>query len=296
VRSNRRVVRGVQARVEHRVRAILRGDDSDVDHSDVDNWNASPRHVDGADMGRRDANGAVGAANLAPTRRVGLRPPGWLQRRGIRVAPGRDGAIAVGVVAIAVAVLVGGWVILDRPRTAAVEPQLLRSAGSTRAPDSGRTVTASGSARALPTGGAIVVDVVGKVRRGGVYQLPSGARVSDAVRAAGGAVAGVDLTNLNLARRLTDGEQIAVGITGAGAAAASPLAVSTGGSSSPGPVDLNSATAEQLDALPGVGPVLAQHILDWRSSHGRFDSVDQLREVSGIGPSKFATLRPLVTV
>jgi competence protein ComEA len=233
---------------------------------------------------------------LAPARGVGYRAAGWLQRRGIRVTPGRHGAIAIGIVAIVVAVLVGGWVVRGRPRTEAVEPQLAPSAALAAPAESGHTQTVAGSARASPTGASIVVDVVGKVRHGGVYELSSGARVGDALRAAGGAVAGVDVTNLNLARRLADGEQIAVGVSGAASAVASAPPTSTGGSSSTGPIDLNSATAEQLDTLPGVGPVLAQHILDWRSSHGRFDSVDQLREVSGIGPSKFATLRPLVTV
>ena len=127
-----------------------------------------------------------------------------------------------------------------------------------------------------------------------MYRLQSGARVQDAVQAAGGATAGADLTPTNLARKLVDGERIAVGLAPAEAAGtAGPDAEVTGSGAL---VDLNTATAEQLDKLPGVGPVLAEHILDWRSAHGRFDSADQLREVSGIGPSKFADLRPLVTV
>jgi competence protein ComEA len=93
---------------------------------------------------------------------------------------------------------------------------------------------------------------------------------------------------------LVDGEQIAVGLAPAQVPGATGSSAGVTGSG--GLIDLNTATAEQLDALPGVGPVLAQHILDWRSAHGRFDSADQLREVSGIGPSKFADLRPLVTV
>ncbi len=123
--------------------------------------------------------------------------------------------------------------------------------------------------------------------------------MDDAVRAAGGALAGVDLSTLNLAQLLADGEQIAVSVVGApggvagvagGAAAGSGSAVVTG------PVNLNSATGAQLDALPGVGPVLAQHILDWRTAHGQFTSIDQLREVSGIGEAKYADLKSLVTV
>ena len=150
----------------------------------------------------------------------------------------------------------------------------------------------SGSASAP----AVVVDVVGKVRRPGVYRLPSGARVTDAVAAAGGVLSGVDPVSVNLARKLSDGEQLVIGLpSGAASAAGGP---STGEVSANGtgtaPVDLNSATTAQLDALPGVGPVLAQRIVDWRTQHGRFASVDQLRSVSGIGDAKFRDLAPLV--
>ncbi|MEU9316990.1 ComEA family DNA-binding protein [Streptomyces sp. NPDC048295] len=145
-------------------------------------------------------------------------------------------------------------------------------------------------------GGRIVVDVSGKVRRPGVRQLPSGARVADALRAAGGVRDGADLTGLNRARVLMDGEQIVVGAPPGPAAVGGPGgAVPSGGGSSPsGPVSLNTATPEQLDTLPGVGPVLAQHIVDYRTQHGGFRSVDELREVNGIGDRRFADLRPLV--
>ncbi|MFF8911806.1 helix-hairpin-helix domain-containing protein [Streptomyces sp. NPDC015032] len=138
----------------------------------------------------------------------------------------------------------------------------------------------------------------GKVRRPGIHQLPSGARVADAIRAAGGARPGADLAGLNRARVLMDGEQIVVGVPpgpqatgGTGGAAAGGT-----GSSGPaaGPVSLNLATVEQLDTLPGVGPVLAQHIVDYRTQHGGFRSVDELREVNGIGDRRFADLQPLV--
>jgi competence protein ComEA len=156
-----------------------------------------------------------------------------------------------------------------------------------------------------------VVDVAGKVRHPGVYRLPPGARVQDAVTAAGGMAAGVDPVSVNLARRLTDGEQLVIGlpappepaISGAGGAASrsgggpagSGGSAGGGGPAGRGPVDLNTASVEQLDALPGVGPVLAQRILDWRSQHGRFDTVDQLSDVAGIGAAKLADLTPLVT-
>jgi competence protein ComEA len=130
------------------------------------------------------------------------------------------------------------------------------------------------------------------VRHPGLVRLPAGSRVDDAVRAAGGAVPRTDLTGLNLARILVDGEQIAVGI----AVRVPPPGTSGSSGAGAGLINLNSATAEQLDSLPGIGPVLAQRILDWRTEHGRFISVDQLREVSGIGEAKFADIRGLVTV
>jgi competence protein ComEA len=116
-----------------------------------------------------------------------------------------------------------------------------------------------------------------------------GSRVDDAVRAAGGVLAGVDPATVNLAARVSDGEQIVVGATGV-----PPPGVGAHSGAATSPVDLNTASAEQLQTLPGVGPVLAQHILDWRTAHGSFASVDQLREVPGIGPAKLAAIRPLV--
>jgi competence protein ComEA len=129
-----------------------------------------------------------------------------------------------------------------------------------------------------------------------VYRLPAGARVDDAVQAAGGALSGARLDRLNLAAKLVDGQQVAVGVAPALDAGGGPPATA-GGSASPGaPVDLNTGTLEQLQTLPGVGPVLAQHILDWRAQHGRFASVEQLNDVTGIGDVKFAALKSLVTV
>ena len=139
----------------------------------------------------------------------------------------------------------------------------------------------------------VVVHVTGAVRRPGLVELPGGARVDDAVAAAGGATRRADLGSVNLARPLVDGEQIVV--LPKGKAVALPVPASSGGSSPSGqPIDLNTATLDQLDGLPGVGPVLAQRIIDWRTSHGRFSSVDELTEVSGIGERTLADLRPLV--
>jgi competence protein ComEA len=162
-----------------------------------------------------------------------------------------------------------------------------------------------------------VVDVVGKVASPGVVELPAAARIRDAIAAAGGALPGTDLTALDLASRLSDGEQIFVGIpppTGAAAQAAGGVvgggvvggpvagggdgesASGAAGAASVGVLDLNAATVGDLETLPGVGPVLAQHIVDWRSQHGRFSSVSQLQQVSGIGPSKYAALAGRVRV
>lgn len=150
-------------------------------------------------------------------------------------------------------------------------------------------VTQSFAPMPSPTPPSVVVDVGGRVRRPGLVTLPLGSRVADALRAAGGALRPRDLLSLNLAAKVADGQLLLIGVPGA--------TVAPGGDgTTSGPVDLNSATAEQLDALPGIGPVLAQHILDFRTAHGGFRSVDQLRDVSGIGDSTFADLAPLVTV
>lgn len=141
-----------------------------------------------------------------------------------------------------------------------------------------------------------MVDVAGRARRPGIYRLPAGARVYDALRAAGGARPGVSTLSLNLAEPLRDGEQIVVGGPAPPASGGSAVSggASGGASGTPAVVDLNTATLEQLETLPGVGPVLGQHILDWRDAHGRFNSVDQLQQVSGIGDVRFAQLKPLV--
>jgi competence protein ComEA len=147
----------------------------------------------------------------------------------------------------------------------------------------------------------LVVDVEGKVAHPGVVRVPTGSRVIDALAAAGGALPGANTTSLDLARPLVDGEQLRVDLPGV---AVGPAAVATGApttasgtSGSGGPrVNLNTATIAALDVLPGVGPVTAQHILDWREQHGRFTSIAQLQEVPGIGPATYTRLAPLVTV
>jgi competence protein ComEA len=138
----------------------------------------------------------------------------------------------------------------------------------------------------------LVVDVVGAVRRPGLYRLPQGTRVADALARAGGLTQKADRSLVNLAAPLADGEQVIVPSRAAGSAAA---AGATGGPAGPaGPVHLNVATLEQLDALPGVGPVTAQKILDYRQKHGAFGSVDELDAISGIGPARLDQLREVV--
>ncbi|MFD4029265.1 helix-hairpin-helix domain-containing protein [Streptomyces sp. NPDC058637] len=159
------------------------------------------------------------------------------------------------------------------------------------------TGPSDGSPPTPASGGRIVVDVSGKVRRPGIQHLPSGSRVADALRAAGGVRTGADVTGLNRARVLTDGEQVLVGLPGVQAAAGGTAGGGGSGQAQDGPaapVSLSTATVEQLDTLPGVGPVLAQHIIDYRTEHGGYRSVDELREVDGIGDRRFADLRPLV--
>jgi competence protein ComEA len=134
----------------------------------------------------------------------------------------------------------------------------------------------------------LVVHVVGAVRRPGLYRLPEGSRVADALTRAGGPSRKAQLELVNLAARIADGEQIVVPRRGA------PAAVGVGTGATAGPVHLNSATLEQLDALPGVGPVTAQKILDWRQEHGAFGSVDELDAIPGIGPARLGQLRDLV--
>lgn len=191
------------------------------------------------------------------------------------------GLLVVGVVAIAGVMLVRSW---PRPQ-AQVAPQ--PAASSLIAP-------LEGFATAAPTPTApVVVHVVGAVRRPGVVTLPAGARVADAVRAAGGLRKGGRLGATNLARPLVDGERVEIGGAADGAAGAGEAAAG-GQPGTSAPLDLNSATAAQLDLLPGVGPVTAAKILAWRTEHGRFSTVDELAEVPGIGPKTLEQLRPLV--
>jgi len=195
--------------------------------------------------------------------------------------------VLVGVVAAVVAA-VGVWREVPRAEPVAGLPALVTTTAATAAPS---TVAAAPE---------LVVAVAGKVRRPGLVRVPAGSRVADALEAAGGVLPGVDLAGVNLARKVGDGEQVAVGVppapdaAGAPAAAGAAAAGAGAAGAAAAPLDLNTATVEQLDALPGVGPVTAQRIVDWRARNGRFATVDQLREVEGIGERRLGQLRELV--
>ncbi len=235
---------------------------------------------------------------------------GWLAR--VRADPGRAGAIALAVVA-ALAVLITVFTLVrDRPAPvmSAKLPPVERAASA-----GPRSSAAAGAGQPANPDRPVVVSVVGLVHTPGLVTLAPGARIADAVQAAGGAVDGADTIGLNMARPVGDGEQIVVGLApvsgqpavlgssvGSGSAPASGSPPGSGpapGSTKPKGgevVDLNAATVEQLDALPGVGPVTAAAIVAWRQAHGRFTSVDQLADVDGIGPARLDKLRPLVRV
>jgi len=182
------------------------------------------------------------------------------------------------VVALVVAagVLLSWWLLSARPRTS--EPEAVHLSAQTERSTGGQTT-------------ALVIDVEGKVKRPGIVTLPRGSRVHHAITKAGGVVEGADTSSLNLARILADGEQVIVGSGTPGAAAGgAPVGGPTGGR-----VSLNSATLEQLDTLPGVGPVTAQAIVAYRTAHGGFQRVEDLLNVKGIGDATLADLKDQVS-
>ena len=199
-----------------------------------------------------------------------------------RLDPGRRGALALALVGLLAAVVAGVVLLRSRPSEQSLAvPAISRPAGSpTAAP-----------------GGEVVVAVAGKVRHPGLVRLPGGSRVDDAVRAAGGVAPGASTGLVNLARKVLDGEQVLIGVdpppAAAGDTGGSPAAA---GAPAAGRLDLNAASASAFDSLPGIGPVLAERIVSWRTEHGRFASVDQLRQVSGIGESKYQQLKDRVRV
>ena len=223
-------------------------------------------------------------------------------RRSLRIAPaGRSlGGLALLVGLAVVTALVVWW--FAQPREQPLPPRV-RAVG---APLVAGTAEPGKPAGADPIVAArLFVHVVGAVRHPGVVELPPGSRVTDAVAAAGGVTRTAAPASVNLARPVLDGEQVVVlrrgdprlrpTVPGVGGAETGASGGSSGAPLDPtGPVNLNTASLDQLDGLPGIGPVLAQRILDWRTAHGRFSSVDELSEVSGIGEATLADLRPVV--
>ncbi|AGB24390.1 competence protein ComEA-like protein with helix-hairpin-helix repeat region [Mycobacterium sp. JS623] len=225
-------------------------------------------------------------------------PAGWVAA--IRADPGRAGLIALAAVGVLAVLVTVFTVMRDKapPVTSAKLPPVEMVSSARPTPGSSPP----------NTDGPVVVSVVGLVHKPGLVTLAPGARIADALSAAGGPLNGADLIGLNMARRVADGEQIIVGIVAApgqpaamgssvSTSTAAPTEAPTGKTSAPGGlVDLNAATVEDLDALPGVGPVTAAAIIAWREANGRFTNVDQLGDVDGIGPARLEKLRDLVRV
>lgn len=279
------------------------GADPDAKSAADSHTNSDAAESDARDHGQDDPNSLL--PRWLPDASGGR---SWRER--LRADPGRAGAIALALIA-AFAVLVTVFVLVrDRPAPvmSAKLPPVERVSSTSR-------TAAPGASPGAGPDRPVVVSVVGLVRKPGLVTLAPGARIADALQAAGGVVEGADTIGLNMARPLGDGEQIVVGLalvpgqpttklgssvtagTAAPGVTPSNPKPSTKTSAKPGePLDLNTATVEQLDTLPGIGPITAAAIVAWRQANGGFTSVDQLAEVEGIGPARLDKLRSLVRV
>jgi competence protein ComEA len=264
--------------------------DDDTDRDDTDRW-------DDEDLGPDDSHGNPHSRADASL------PPGLGRHRAAgrtaRLDPGRSGAWALWAVAVLAAAALVGWTWFDRPAVDRVPAAASTAAPPAAPPDASTAASTSGppppgtpAENSTGSAATVVVSVVGQVAAPGLVTLPAGSRVADALAAAGGLLPDADPAAVNAAAVLSDGQQIAVGVPGA----APPAGGASSGAAGGGPLDLNSATVADLDALPGIGPVLAQRIVDHRTAHGPFSSVDQLDDVSGIGPAIFADLVDRVRV
>jgi len=281
-------------------------------------------HLDGGDELTGPDSPATPAS--ASRRHSAHRPWGRLAQRWVpeslrdsRIDPGRRGALLLTVVAAVAALVAAVGVWRDRPEPRPVQSvslaqvtdpatsrpgalPLSKAPGITtgrRPATAGRTAAAGTAITGL---GVVVVSVTGAVHRPGVVRLPLGARVADAIAKAGGITDSANITGLNLAERLSDGDSVVVsGVDGSqsavsGSGSRTGAARTTDSGAAASKIDLNSADTAALEALPGVGPVTAAGIIAWRDKNGRFTSVEQLQEIQGIGPAKFAALAKLVTV
>jgi competence protein ComEA len=225
-------------------------------------------------------------------------------------SPGRRAVKALAVIAVIVVIIAALLAWRSEPRaevisgsgnaTAAFGPTSASGPATATGPSSAASHDAGAAAPTsiAPSPAMIVVAVTGRVRHPGLVALPAGARVADAITAAGGALPNTDLAFVNLARKVADGELIVIGVQPSPGEQTDPtgsIDTPAAGAAATGPVDINTAGLAQLETLPGIGPSLAQRILDYRTQHGSFRSVDDLQSVSGIGPSKYAAIKELVT-
>ena len=262
--------------IRARLRALLA-------EAGTDGWvpdDAALAPVPAVDEGTGDEGSAAAGRHRAPGTAV-------------RLDPGRPGARALWVAAVLAVLVLLALTWRDRPTPVPV-PAAPAVSSAEDPTDPTEPVATSGGSAAEPAAAPneVVVSVVGRVARPGLVTLAEGARVADAVEAAGGFLPGADPSTVNLAAPLADGQQVAVGVPGS-AAPAGPV---PGASAAGGPVDVNRAGVAELEALPGVGPVLAQRIVEHREQTGPFASVDELQDVPGIGPAIFDGLADAVTV
>lgn len=232
-----------------------------------------------------------------PPAPVVLPVPGRHASRRMWVGGLQLGPLHLALVAVVAALAVGlaaWWAVRDQAEAVPLAPASPTAASPLAAlPGSDGPAASTGAGAGATAAAEVVVDVAGEVRRPGIAVLPAGSRVVDAIEAAGGARRGVDLSGLNLARVVVDGEQVLVGATPAAGVAGSVGAPAAGDGAL---VNLNAADQAALESLPGVGPVTAEAILAWRSEHGAFTSVDELLEVDGIGEATLADIAPHVTL